>query len=213
MAAAEELGRRWLRGDGATDLTAAFLRRVATAEERKLRPHLACLDGYCFQFQALIRGWVADFYCARLRLALEVDGGSHKGREQHDALRTDVLQANHIRVVRIPNELVRQDLQAALSRIRSAIEQRAGELERRSRRRPIPELAFEYCRHGNDSLLCRRCQLVERAMGQGTLEPGREHDPSPPRRGGSESRCRLSGTRGLVNRPPSDPGTVSRQNY
>lgn len=38
-------------------------------------------------------GYIADFYCAELRLIVEVDGGIHNTpeRQAHDAKRTDVL--------------------------------------------------------------------------------------------------------------------------
>lgn len=47
---------------------------------------------------------IADFYCTKHRIAIEVDGGSHIGKEQQDAERDAVLRANGIRVLRHWNQ-------------------------------------------------------------------------------------------------------------
>ncbi|HMN05511.1 MAG TPA: DUF559 domain-containing protein [Flavobacteriales bacterium] len=51
------------------------------------------LRGYGFHRQWPMFGYIADFYCAELRLIVEVDGGIHNTpeRQAHDAKRTDVL--------------------------------------------------------------------------------------------------------------------------
>jgi len=61
-----------------------------------------------FRRQHRIGRLVVDFYCAELRLAIEVDGGYHDTSEQRsrDAARTSVLRAHGVRLVRIRNSQV-----------------------------------------------------------------------------------------------------------
>ena len=66
--------------------------------------------GLKFRRQHVIDGFVVDFYCLDLRVALEIDGEVHDRREtvEYDAARTDWLKARAIRVVRIRNDQVNQ---------------------------------------------------------------------------------------------------------
>lgn len=47
---------------------------------------------------------IADFYCTEYRIAIEVDGGSHIGKEQKDAERDAMLRSNGINILRIWNQ-------------------------------------------------------------------------------------------------------------
>jgi very-short-patch-repair endonuclease len=64
--------------------------------------------GLKFRRQHPVAGFVLDFYCAELRLAIELDGCVHDDPQQRarDAERTRRLEALRIRVVRIPNSRV-----------------------------------------------------------------------------------------------------------
>jgi very-short-patch-repair endonuclease len=48
--------------------------------------------------------YIPDFYCARLRLIIELDGKSHEGREDYDSERDEKLHSKGLKVVRIKNE-------------------------------------------------------------------------------------------------------------
>ena len=62
--------------------------------------------GLKFRRQQLVAGFIVDFYCASLRLVLELDGGVHDdpAQAEHDARRTEVLSNLAIDVVRIRND-------------------------------------------------------------------------------------------------------------
>ena|SRR5712691_2459833 len=66
-----------------------------------------CL-GLKFRRQHVVRGFIVDFYCAELRLAVEVDGTVHCGRThaEYDEARSRALAHAGIHVVRIRNEQV-----------------------------------------------------------------------------------------------------------
>ena len=66
-----------------------------------------CL-GLKFRRQHVVRGFIVDFYCAELHLAVEVDGTVHDGRTQaeYDEARSRALGHAGITVVRIRNEQI-----------------------------------------------------------------------------------------------------------
>jgi very-short-patch-repair endonuclease len=88
--------------------------------------HLGCA-GYKFRRQAIIRGWIPDFYCPAAGLIVEVDGGVHKTREKRDAFRTATLRKLGLHVIRFTNEEVLEDVEAVCQRIGNIL--RAGGLK------------------------------------------------------------------------------------
>lgn len=48
--------------------------------------------------------FVADFYCAKARLIIEVDGKIHLSKEEYDNYREDILKEMGYRILRIKNE-------------------------------------------------------------------------------------------------------------
>ncbi len=212
VGAAEARGRRQLKGDGANEVTANFLRATMPASEaalwRRLQP---TFEGYRFAAQVLMLGYSLDFYCHRLALAIEVDGGSHRGHDRADQLREDDLRANHVDVIRVPAELVLDDIEQALDVIRTAVKERARRLERR-RRQPVEPAPFTLCHHDNDSLLCEQCRIVDREMAERQAQRA-VREEAPPKRRIPSGPSRYSREPGLVNRPPEPPGTISRQGF
>ena len=81
------------------------LRKNMTPWERKL--------WYCFlkdypirfQRQKVIGSYIADFYCAKVKLIVELDGGGHynPGAEKKDRIRTNVLEISGFTVIRFCN--------------------------------------------------------------------------------------------------------------
>ncbi|MGN0538316.1 MAG: endonuclease domain-containing protein [Candidatus Fimenecus sp.] len=58
-----------------------------------------------FQRQKVIDNYIVDFYCAKARLVVELDGGGHYTEEQmqYDANRTEILEKYGLKVLRICN--------------------------------------------------------------------------------------------------------------
>jgi very-short-patch-repair endonuclease len=98
------------------------LRRQMTQEEKILWQHLRAnhLNGLHFRRQQIIDGFIADFYCHAARLVIEVDGKIHQQQAEYDAERDRVLSARGLRLLRIKNEEVRQNLNSVLVRISKA---------------------------------------------------------------------------------------------
>jgi very-short-patch-repair endonuclease len=109
-----ELARRFRREPTPTEAAAWLLLRGRR------------ILGLKFRRQQLIAGFIVDFYCASLRLVLELDGPIHHDpvQAEYDAIRTPILSTLAIDVVRLRNdqlsepalrELLRALLRAPLS--------------------------------------------------------------------------------------------------
>ena len=66
---------------------------------------------------------IVDFFCAELRLVIEVDGAVHQGREAFDASRQESLELSGLRVLRVSADEMETDLEGVLHRLRSVIGQ------------------------------------------------------------------------------------------
>lgn len=62
-----------------------------------------------------------DFYCHKLRLAIEVDGKIHQKQKEYDKGRTAELNRYEIAVIRFTNEQIEEDLLGVLQQIRYQI--------------------------------------------------------------------------------------------
>ena len=84
---------------------AKALRKNMTPWERKLWYDFLRNYPVRFQRQKVIGNYIADFYCAKARLVIELDGGGHYTAEQFekDELRTKELESMNLKVVRICN--------------------------------------------------------------------------------------------------------------
>src|SRR5690606_14257621 len=82
------------------------------------------IDGYKFRRQHPIHKFIADFYCHKLKLIIEVDGKYHESEEQKisDLERSRLLTFQGIQVLRFTNEEVLNDIELVLKRIRKEIE-------------------------------------------------------------------------------------------
>lgn len=108
---------------------AAALRAAPTETEARLRHRLPIdVPDHHFRFQAVLFGYIPDFYCKALRLVIEVDGLSHVGREEYDAHRDQVLEKNGIKTVRIGAIRVLQDIDDVMRTIRLAVTDRMAAL-------------------------------------------------------------------------------------
>ena len=56
--------------------------------------------GYKFYRQKIINHFIVDFYCAKLKIVIEIDGTSHEGKEEYDKRRESVLESLELKVIR-----------------------------------------------------------------------------------------------------------------
>ncbi len=84
---------------------AKTLRKNMTPWERKLWYDYLRNYPIRFQRQKAIGNYIVDFYCAKARLVVELDGGGHYTAKQSekDETRTRELESMNLKVVRICN--------------------------------------------------------------------------------------------------------------
>ena len=84
------------------------LRRNMTRQERHLWYDFLSQYPVRFVRQHPLSNYIADFYCAKAKLVVELDGSQHYLPEgvTSDQSRTEALQALGIRVIRFPNNAV-----------------------------------------------------------------------------------------------------------
>ena len=106
---------------------AQFLRRNETKAEKLLWEKLRNnqLGGLKFRRQHPVNIYIADFYCHKFKLIIELDGDYHDQEEQKqkDEVRTEVLRLNDLKIIRFKNEEVEQDINQVLITIKNKIEQ------------------------------------------------------------------------------------------
>jgi len=76
-----------------------------TPWERKLWYDYLRNHTYRFQRQKAIGNYIVDFYCAKAKLCIELDGGGHYEEEQieKDKKRTSELEAMGFKIFRVSN--------------------------------------------------------------------------------------------------------------
>jgi len=97
------------------------LRRNATKAEKKLWYFLqrGQMQGFSFRRQHPFGRYVVDFYCAPLKLAVEVDGGQHDECPQRlrDRRRLHWLRSKGITVIRFWNNEVLENIEGVWDEI------------------------------------------------------------------------------------------------
>lgn len=88
---------------------------------KKLRA--GCMRGYTFNRQKPLGRYIVDFYCKRLNLVLEVDGGYHFEAAQllKDKERQQLLEVKGLRFLRFADDEVKKDIEVVLRKIEEYI--------------------------------------------------------------------------------------------
>ena len=99
------------------------LRQEATPAEHVLWNALRAgrLDGHKFRRQHPVGRFILDFYCAKSRLCIELDGEVHEHQRDRDMVRDATLFWHGIVTLRFTNEQVFRDLPGVLNAIRAAV--------------------------------------------------------------------------------------------
>lgn len=88
---------------------AKAMRRKMTPAEKKLWFGFLRTFKYRVLRQRPIDHYIADFYCAKLKLVIELDGKYHLNTIEYDKKRTNILQTYGLRVLRFSNEQIMND--------------------------------------------------------------------------------------------------------
>ena len=102
------------------------LRRNMTPQERKL--WYMFLRDYPVKIykQRIIDSFIVDFYCAKAKLVIELDGSQHYTSQglAYDRERSEMFQKYHLQVIRFTNLEVDQQFQAVCEMIHKTIQER-----------------------------------------------------------------------------------------
>ncbi len=106
----------WKRGE------AKKFRKNPTETEAILWSHLRKQNlGVRFQRQAIILGYIADFWCPAKKMVVEVDGPYHNDTKDYDGRRDKALAGIGIKTLRIKSVRVMEDIQSVLGEIKNAL--------------------------------------------------------------------------------------------
>lgn len=88
------------------------MRKNPTVAEQKMREDILKNRPLWYKFtrQKPIGSFIADFYCAKLSLIIEVDGEIHEKTKQYDRERTAYMVDHHISVARYWNNQIITDI-------------------------------------------------------------------------------------------------------
>ncbi|MFA6269861.1 MAG: endonuclease domain-containing protein [Candidatus Paceibacterota bacterium] len=100
------------------------LRKRATPQEKLLWEKLRNQKlGFRFKRQYSIGGYILDFYCAKKKLIIELDGEIHNTKEakEYDAVRDKFFKELEYTTIRFLNEEVENDIEKVLKKIYNEI--------------------------------------------------------------------------------------------
>ena len=94
--------------DGKSILLAKNLRKNATPQENHLWYDFLAKYEVRFQRQKAIDHFIADFYCHKAKLVIEIDGAQHytEEGERGDRFRTGILEGYDLVVIRFTNRQI-----------------------------------------------------------------------------------------------------------
>ena len=95
------------------------LRNNATTGEKRLWKYISRkqIHGYDFDRQTPIDAYIVDFFCKRLRLAIELDGQYHDFKVEYDERRQNRIQRFGVKVIRFEEKAVLEDIDPILEEI------------------------------------------------------------------------------------------------
>jgi very-short-patch-repair endonuclease len=94
----------------------------ATIAESRLWHHLRGSKlGVKVRRQHPIGRFIVDFYAAKRRLVIEVDGSVHDQQTERDTERSTILEAQGYRIVRFTNEQVLHEIETVLAQLRDML--------------------------------------------------------------------------------------------
>ena len=116
------------RNDKLTE-NARLLRRQMTKEEAHLWYQFLCRYKPRFHRQYVIGNYIADFYCHRAKLVVELDGSQHcdPGKVEYDRKRTQYLQSQGLQVLRFSNLDVIRKFQNVCEMIDMTVKERTAQ--------------------------------------------------------------------------------------
>lgn len=102
---------------------AKSLRKNATRQEKHLWYDFLCTYKPRFQRQKAIDHFIADFYCHKAKLVIELDGSQHytEAGIAKDEFRTEILEDYDLKVIRFSNRQIDENFRGVCEYIDMAV--------------------------------------------------------------------------------------------
>jgi very-short-patch-repair endonuclease len=114
------------RSNPKTKHQAIQLRKASTPAERKLWSRIRNDQlGVTFRRQHAVGNYVPDFCSPKAKLIVELDGSQHLEQEEHDQERTNYLEAQGYKVIRVWNHDVMNNIEAVILSIQYVLKERS----------------------------------------------------------------------------------------
>ncbi len=99
------------------------LRKNATEQEKRLWYDFLSKYEIRFQRQKAIDNFIADFYCHKAKLIVEIDGSQHYTAEgiQKDEFRTEILEGYDLKIIRFTNRQISTNFRGVCEYIDTAV--------------------------------------------------------------------------------------------
>ena len=104
------------------------LRKNATPQENHLWYDFLCHYDIRFQRQKPIDNFIADFYCYKARLIIEIDGSQHYTPDgiKKDDFRTEILEGYDLKIIRFTNSQITDNFRGVCEYIDLVVKQSIG---------------------------------------------------------------------------------------
>lgn len=114
-----------LKYSGKNIVLAKNLRKNATPQEQRLWYCFLSKYPVRFQRQKAIDSFIADFYCHRVKLVIEIDGSQHYSETglANDQFRTEVLSGYNLQVIRFTNQQINNRFQDVCNYIDTVVKE------------------------------------------------------------------------------------------
>lgn len=81
--------------------------------------------GFQFYRQKPLYHFIVDFYCPKLKLVIEIDGGSHNEKIEYDRIRTELLNVFDLEVIRYTNEDILKNINGVRNNLMEKIKNKS----------------------------------------------------------------------------------------
>lgn len=117
--------KNYLQYNKKLNILARNLRNNSTLAEVLLWNEIKAgkIRGYKFNRQKPLGNYIADFYCKKLNLVIEIDGSSHIGNEEHDIKRQIHLENFKLNFLRFEDIEIKQSLSNVINEIEEYIDE------------------------------------------------------------------------------------------
>jgi very-short-patch-repair endonuclease len=78
---------------------------------------------YQFSRQKPIGNYIVDFYCSKLRLAIEIDGRSHEHKTAEDKVRQERIERMGIRFLRFQDRAIKKNIENVVRTLEAWIDE------------------------------------------------------------------------------------------